>query len=400
MSSLGHSFNRLWSASLITNLADGVVITAAPLLAVSLTTNPVLISALGAFVMLPWLLLAIPIGVFVDKFDRRYLIAGSNSTRFLVAAAIALSISTHTITIYWLFLATFIIGICEVIADTSAQALIPQILDKSKYERGNSRLQISETIVQGFIGTPISGFLYAIAIYLPFIANSLGYLVAAFLTLSIPHVVRVGLNVESKETFVDQMKFGVRYLYEQKNLLRLVLMTASISFFFALATSTQILFVLKELHLSKPLFGIVLAIQGIGAVSGGFITPKLSRRFGRERVLSSAIVLNSFLIFLQTFSPNIYFFTALGTLSAFTISNWNILLMATYQDNIPTQLYGRIHGTRRTLVWGVAPIGSILGGVLAHNGLRVPLFVGGLCATVIAISSINFLLRFAKIKVS
>ena len=132
----------------------------------------------------------------------------------------------------------------------------------------------------------------------------------------------------------------------------------------------------------------------------GFITPKLSRRFGRERVLSSAIVLNSFLIFLQTFSPNIYFFTALGTLSAFTISNWNILLMATYQDNIPTQLYGRIHGTRRTLVWGVAPIGSILGGVLAHNGLRVPLFVGGLCATVIAISSINFLLRFAKIKVS
>ena len=400
MSSLGYSFRRLWSASLITNLADGVVITAAPLLAVSLTTDPVLISALGAFVMLPWLLLAIPIGVIVDRFDRRYLIAGANSTRFLVAAAISLSISTHTITIYWLFLATFIIGICEVTADTSAQALIPQILDKSQYERGNSRLQISETIVQGFVGTPISGFLYAVAIYLPFVANSLGYLVAAFLTLSIPHVARVSLQVENKETFVDQMKFGVKFLYNEKNLLRLVLMTASISFFFALATSTQVLFILKELHLSKSLFGIVLAIQGIGAVSGGFITPKLSRNFGREKVLASAIVLNAFLIFLQTFSPNIYFFTALGTLGAFTISNWNVLLMATYQDNIPTHLYGRIHGTRRTLVWGVAPIGSILGGVLAHNGLRIPLFVGGLCASAIAISSINFLLRFAKVKVS
>ena len=127
MNSLGASFSRLWSASLITNLADGVIITAAPLLAVSLTNDPVLIAALSACITLPWLLLAIPIGVIVDRFDRRYLIASANALRFLVAASIALAIATHTITIYWLFLTTFIIGTCEVLADTSAQALIPSI---------------------------------------------------------------------------------------------------------------------------------------------------------------------------------------------------------------------------------------------------------------------------------
>jgi hypothetical protein len=66
--------------------------------------------------------------------------------------------------------------------------------------------------------------------------------------------------------------------------------------------------------------------------------------------------------------------------------------MSTYQTVIPKEIYGRIHGTRRTLVWGLMPIGSLLGGVLAHHGLRLPMYVGGMIATVIALSSIKFLL--------
>ena len=70
MKSLGPAFNRMWGASLLTSLADGVLIAAAPLLAVTLTKNPVLISAISALVMLPWLLFAIPIGAIVDRVDR------------------------------------------------------------------------------------------------------------------------------------------------------------------------------------------------------------------------------------------------------------------------------------------------------------------------------------------
>ena len=71
MKSLGPAFNRLWGASLTTNLADGVLSAAAPLLAITLTKNPVLISVLSALAMLPWLFFAIPIGVIVDRVDRR-----------------------------------------------------------------------------------------------------------------------------------------------------------------------------------------------------------------------------------------------------------------------------------------------------------------------------------------
>lgn len=386
----------MWGASLITNLADGVLATAAPLLAVSLTSNPLLISALSAFVMLPWLIFAIPIGVIVDKFDRRRLIAGANGMRFFVAGMIALSISTHTITIYWLFFATFTIGLCEVIADTSSQALIPQILESKHYEKANSRLQISETVIQGFVGTPISGFLYAVAIFLPFLINSVGFFIAAIFALSIPGVVRQGVKLEEQVSFVAEMKFGAKYILENKELLRIVLTTTSIGFCYSLASSTSVLFILNEMHLEKSLFGVLLSIQGLGAVAGGLLSPRLSSRFSRQRILMLAITTSSFLLFMQSFSPNIFIYGALITVGAFAMSNWNVLLMASYQDLIPTHLFGKIHGTRRTLVWGLMPFGSLLGGVIANYGLRLPLFIGGLISTSISLFSIRFFLNFAK----
>ena len=400
MKSLGPAFNRMWGASLLTNLADGVLIAAAPLLAVTLTKNPVLISAISALVMLPWLLFAIPIGAIVDRVDRRFLLAGANATRFVIAALIALSIATDTITIYVLLVAAFFIGICEVIADTTSQSLIPQILDKSQFERGNSRLQISETVIQGFVGTPISGFLYAVAIYLPFVINSLGFLIAAALAASIPvkflQDIRSEENAEKRSNFIGEMKFGIQYLFNDKPLLRLVVTTASIGLCYSMAMSTIILFILNELNLKPSLFGLALTIQGSGAILGALLAPKLSTKFGRSRVMAVCIFLSSLLMLLQGLSPNIYIFIALATIASFTISNWNILLMATYQSVIPAHLFGRIHGTRRTLVWGLMPFGSLLGGFIAKGGLRLPLLIGGTIATVIALFSLRFLLHMGE----
>ena len=400
MKSLGPAFNRMWGASLLTNLADGVLIAAAPLLAVSLTKNPVLISVISALVMLPWLLFAIPIGAIVDRVDRRFLLAGANATRFIIAALISLAIATQTITIYWLFLATFLIGICEVTADTTTQSLIPQILDKSQLEKGNSRLQVSETVVQGFIGTPLSGFLYAIAIYIPFIANSLGFLVAAVLAASIPakflQDIRNEASEKVKPDFLAEMKFGIGYLYNEKALLRLVLTTASIGLCYSMSTSTIVLFILQELKLTPSLFGLALAIQSSGAILGALAAPRLSSAFGRSRVMAICIFLSSLIILLQGLAPNIYVFISLATIASFTITNWNILLMSTYQSVIPGHLFGRIHGTRRTLVWGSMPFGSLLGGFIAKGGLRLPLLIGGAIATVIALLSFRFLLHVGE----
>jgi MFS family permease len=397
---MGPAFNRLWAGSIVSNLADGVLIAAAPLLAITLTDSTVLISIIGAMVMLPWLLFAIPIGALVDRVDRRLILAGSNAIRSAVIGGLALSVATGHVTIYWLIASAFVIGVCEVATDTTAQSLIPQILDEEHYEKGNSRLQISETVIQGFIGAPLSGFLYALAMWLPFMINSIGYAVATLLALSIPiqylQDVRTENAKENKPHFIEDIKFGIRYLYNHKTLRRLVITTATIGVCYSMGTATMVLFIIKELELAPQYFGVILTIQGVGALLGAIVAPKASKRFGRSIMMTLGIFVSSLVLLLQGFAPNIYIFVALATLGGFAISQWNILLMATYQTIIPNELFGRIHGTRRTLVWGMMPIGSLMGGVLAHFSLRLPMYVGGVIATIIAFFSIKFFMSIAK----
>ena len=396
---MGPAFNRLWASSLVSNLADGVLMAAAPLLAITLTDSTVLISAIGAMVMLPWLLFAMPIGVMVDRVDRRFILAGSNAIRSAVIGALALGIATDHITIYWLIFSGFIIGVCEVATDTTAQSLIPQILDEEHYEKGNSRLQISEIVIQGFIGSPLSGFLYAIAIWLPFFINSIGYAVATLFALLIPiqylQDVRTDSPNETKSSYLEDIKFGIRYLYNQKVLRRLVLTTATIGVCYSAGTATMVLFIIKELELSPQYFGVVISIQGAGALLGAIVAPQASKKFGRSIIMTLGITSSSVVLLLQGFATNIYIFVALATFGGFAISQWNILLMATYQRIIPNELYGRIHGTRRTLVWGMLPIGSLIGGVLAHFSLRLPMLIGGFLASALAFASIGFFMRLS-----
>ena len=391
------AFNRMWASSIVSNLADGVMLAAVPLLAISLTDSPILISLIGAMVMLPWLLFAIPIGAIVDRVDRRYIFAGANASRSVVVGVLALLIALDNVTIFWLLAAAFIIGVCEVAADTTAQSLIPQILDEKDFEKGNSRLQISETVIQGFIGAPISGFIYTAAIYLPFFINSLGFAISALFALTIPVKYLQDIRQEGEEKterrFVADMKFGIAYLFHQKVLRRLVVTTATIGLCYSMGSATMVLFIIKELGLQERFFGVILAIQGVGAILGALVASRTSSKFGRSKVMTFAIVASSAVLFIQGFSPNIYIFVALATFGGFVISQWNILLMATYQTVIPKELYGRIHGTRRTLVWGAMPLGSLLGGVLANFSLRLPLYVGGALACVVSIASIGFLLN-------
>jgi MFS family permease len=305
----------MWAASIVSNLADGVLGAAAPLLAISLTDNTVLISALGAMVMLPWLLFAIPIGALVDRLDRRFILAGSNAIRSAIVGFVALGVATGHVTIYWLIAASFIIGACEVAADTTSQSLIPQILEKESYEKGNSRLSISETVVQGFIGSPLSGALYAIAVYLPFFFNSFGYVVSAILALSIPIKYLQDVQTENaakvKKNFIEDMKFGIHYLYNHKILRRIVVTTSVIGVCYSMGTATMVLFLVKELEMPKPLFGVILTIQGLGAIAGSVIAPKASKKFGRSQMMTFGIFFSSLVLLGQGFSPQYFMFLSL-----------------------------------------------------------------------------------------
>lgn len=397
---LGRAFNQLWSATLASHVADGLLKTAVPLLAASLTRDPVTISVLAALSMLPWLFFAIPIGTLVDRVDRRKAMAWSNSVRLAGSALLAVSVATGTVSIPILYLLVFVIGSAEVLYDTTAQALIPAILKPELLERANSRLQIGATTVSEMVASPMSGVLYALAIGIPFISGAAAIGLALILVLLIPGSYRRIANadlIEVPKSPIADMKFGIKYLYEDKNLLKLVLFTATVGFFFSATGATTVLFLLQDLHVPTGLFGFLMLTSAIGNLLGGFLAPTLSRRFGRMNTMAGAIMLSGVGVMLTGFAPDVWSWSALTILDGVCMAQWNILLMSTYHQIIPNELFGRIHGTRRTLVWGLMPFGNLLGGLLAAINLRAPMIVGGFIAGLIASLGIPFVRSLSKL---
>jgi len=139
---------------------------------------------------------------------------------------------------------------------------------------------------------------------------------------------------------VNQLEIGIQYLYESKRLLRLVLMTSGMGFFYAVSSSTMVLFILDTLKTPTALLGVILATPAIGALLGSMIAQRLSERFGRMRVMASVMVLSAVVTVLMGLSPNYWTLALLLTISSLIVTHWNILLMATYHQIIPTHLFG------------------------------------------------------------
>jgi MFS family permease len=160
--------------------------------------------------------------------------------------------------------------------------------------------------------------------------------------------------------------------------------------FSAATSSTVVLFLTEELGVEPVWFGFVFVVPAIGAVIGSITAPKVSTRFGRTTVMAYSMIAFCSAAVATGLSPNVFVFALIGLFMSITVTWWNVLLMSTYHQIIPNELFGRIHGTRRTLVWGLMPIGSLLGGFIAQFGLRVPYFIAGGVALLIAFVGFRF----------
>ena len=121
-------------------------------------------------------------------------------------------------------------------------------------------------------------------------------------------------KTEDKKSFWSDVRFGIRYLYEDKTLLKLVLLTSSIGFFFSASSSTMVLFLTETLDVPVALFGVLFAMPAFGALLGSVISHRISRRFGRTKVMAISMSISSLLVIFQGLSPNYWVLAALVTL--------------------------------------------------------------------------------------
>jgi MFS family permease len=379
---------------MFSKFADGLVGAAIPLLAATLTRDSVLIAIQANMMLLPWLFFAIPIGALMDRLNRRLSMLLVQGTRVAIGATIASLMITGQMNLWALMALTFIFGISEVVYDTATQSTIPALLKGNQLERGNSRLQIADTVMQSFIGAPLGAIIFAAIAFTPFMGVSVCYVIAIILVSSIaPKAMQIirPADAPKRSTLRAEMKEGLVYLWNDKVLFRLVVTTGAVGFCYALGQSTLVLFILDHLHVPEASYGLLMIPLAVGALLGAFASPLLSARFGRSKTLAYSLPVSALTLLLAGLAPNATWYMAATLLHGFFIAQWNILLMSTYHAMIPNEIFGRIHGTRRTLVWGLMPIGGLIGGFLGKIDITLPMIVGGIAATIIASSGIRFI---------
>lgn len=176
----------LWSANALSNLADGLAFVSMPLLTASMTDDPRLVAGLATLYALVRLLVALPIGVWVDRFDRRTLIVAANLLRGVALLGLALTIQFGVSSLVILYVTMAVVGTLESVADSAAVAILPSLVDRERLDSANGRVAAAQLVSDEFAGPPLGGFLFAFAAAAPVFAMGGLWAVAGLVALALP----------------------------------------------------------------------------------------------------------------------------------------------------------------------------------------------------------------------
>jgi MFS family permease len=365
------NYRLLVSASAASNLGDGISMVALPWLATLLTSDPLLISAVAMAQRLPWLLFALPVGVWTDRADRRLLIVRADLVRVVLMAmtllmvlsqkALPLAPGAGTSDILMLALIAFLFGSAEVVRDNAAQTVLPSIVAHDDLEKANGQMWSAEQITGQFIGPPLAGLLIASSVALPFALNASIYALSAALVWWIAFAPSK-LGVTSR--FWPALLEGLAWMRRNPMILRLAIMLGVINAVFVGGMTILVLYAQEVLHLSATGYGLLLTFGALGGVAGGFLAPAVATRLGMRWSLLCAlgtfVCANLLLAFFG--SP------ALAGIALFLEAAagmlWNVVTVSYRQRLIPNDLLGRVNSVYRFFGWGAMPLGAIGAGAL------------------------------------
>ena len=397
---LGRDFGKLWTAAAFSNLADGIGRTAVPLIATTLTRDPLAISVITALAFVPWLLFGLPAGMIVDRFDRRLIMAIANVLRFGVALWLAILTATGGLELWALFVGTLVFGLGETLFDNATNAVIPGVVTRPQLDRANGRMQAAQITIDMFVAQPIAGVLFAISLALPLWIGSAGYLVPIVLALLLPVAAARPLREDARVPDADapdvaagavaepvpapqassktSAREALSYLWHHKYLRAMTLYTSLVGSALSFAQAATLLYFLDDLGVKEYAIGFVTAGIGVGALFGSLVAPRLVERFGRGRVMLGANVGAAIGLDLTGLAPEVFSASIAYAFGAFSISVWNVPWGALRQQIVPARLFGRVLGIIRTLTWGMFPIATVLGGWAAQSSLRLPFVAAGI----------------------
>ena len=377
MMSFGPEYRKLWMGSAISNLGDGVTFIAGPLLAATITHNPLLIAGLSFSYTVPRLLVAVISSAVVDRMDRRFLLYSTNFGRAACMGVLSVAVSAGFATMSLLYAVFVALGLLETVADNTGFAVLPSIVPKEYLDKANRQLTAAQLVADEFVGPPLGGFLFGVAAALPILLDAASFAAAALSFFGLRGNFRTHLAARQAQSSIRRdIIEGGRWLAQHRLLRSLSIMSALTNLCYMIPFSILVLFARDVLHLSDTGYGLVLAGSAVDGLAGSVIAGKARRKLGRGWTISGSLLVGaaSYLVIALTSSAILVGFML--ALYIFHSVVWSLTVTSLRQVLVPDELCGRISGVNKLLALVGLSLRSLLGGVLAARfGLAAP-FVG------------------------
>jgi MFS family permease len=371
---------RLWTASAVSNLGDGIFLVALPLLAARLTRSEIQISIVAAAASLPWLLLSLPIGTLIDRSDRRRVLIVADTVRVGLIAVLAVAAATERAEIWMLWIVALGLGIAEVFFDNASQAIVPAIVPADLLAKANGRRYAAEMAANTFIGTPIGSLLFATAVWLPFGIDAATFAFSVVMVLGVRGSFRAvdrATLPDLRTSLVGETRDGMRWLWRHPLLRSLALALGLSNLGFQVAQAVFVLFAQDRLGIGERAFGLLLGVMGVGAVVGALLGERLALWLGRAGAIYLALGTWVVTLALTGAIPVTWFVALMAAIESAAATAWSVVTVSLRQEIVPAELFGRVNSVYRWFGWGTLPVGSLIGGQVANVfGLRAPYFVG------------------------
>jgi len=369
-------FNRLLAASTLSNLGDGVVVTAFPLLAASISSSPQAVAGMTAVATLPWLLFGLPAGVVVDRVNRVRLMWMVDLARAAAVAALGLLILNDNTNLLSLYAVVFVLGVAETLFDSAAMAVVPGVVESESLERANGRLFAGQLTANQFVGPPLGALLFGVATSLPPLVDAVTFLVSAVLLTGLR--VHKETVVSERRSLMVELREGLSWVLQNHNIRTLAIGAGVINLAHTGAMAVLVLFATVVLGLPEIGYGALFVLAAVGALAGSLTASRVANRFGRRpTVLGSVAAMAASLVAIGVTRSVVA--TGLGMLvMGVGAEFWNVVAVSYRQTATPDRLLGRVMSAYRFIAYGSFPLGALLGGWLATElGLPATFVVGG-----------------------
>ena len=403
-------FLKLWTAETISVFGSSITQLALPLIAATvLQVSALEFGLLTTIAFLPFILLSLPAGVWVDRLRRRPILIVTDLGRAAAIITIPIAFALDGLTIWQLYAVGFVNGCLTVFFDVAYQSYLPSVVERDQLVEGNSKLEITRSAAQ-ILGPGIAGVLIGV-LRAPFamLLDSLSFaLSAVFLGwIRRPEPAPPAHDAAAhgpKRSMRADIASGLRYVTGHRWLRSIAATTGISNFFTNVLGAILILYLTQERGLSAAAIGFAFSVGSVGVLAAALTTNAITRRLGVGRVLVLAAIGFSVAGLPVALAPDELIWSGValsGFIVGFASVAWNINQVSLRQAITPPGMQGRMNASMRFIVWGTIPVGAIVGGMLGDLlGLQEAIWVGAIGGLVaflpVTLSSVRHLVRMPE----